>query len=328
MNFLREIVGEFRSRQMLARGLLNVQTFKPHRRLTKTTTSIVAMRISLIHTTLVLLTVLHSVSALPGFLDGWFSFLGFAKDTEKNVEHFAKVVGVKAVEFKKEASHTVVGFANVVGEEVARLAGVVVHDVDAVANKTIVEFKESITDVVFKVQAMEYDMHDDLEEHGVSSDRIFDMFSAQMASMFEDLKAEFHEPLPELQTAAYKDRAVIVGRFLDMVEDEFVTVSALWHMSESDARKSFATIKPAFSSVILITVNLIINHPDLFISIALLLIPENWFLGPLLRIFGFGPLGPVKGSAAAWLQGQLWGGAIKEGSWFAILQSAGMKMAL
>lgn len=275
MNFLREIVGEFRSRQMLARGLLNVQTFKPHRRLTKTTTSIVAMRISLIHTTLVLLTVLHSVSALPGFLDGWFSFLGFgqfylsrllpftslifnrfdlsAKDTEKNVEHFAKVVGVKAVEFKKEASHTVVGFANVVGEEVARLAGVVVHDVDAVANKTIVEFKESITDVVFKVQAMEYDMHDDLEEHGVSSDRIFDMFSAQMASMFEDLKAEFHEPLPELQTAAYKDRAVIVGRFLDMVEDEFVTVSALWHMSESDARKSFATINPrsvvSFSSL-------------------------------------------------------------------------------
>ena len=44
-----------------------------HRRLTKTTISIVTMRISLIHATLVLLTVLHSVSALPGFLNGWFS---------------------------------------------------------------------------------------------------------------------------------------------------------------------------------------------------------------------------------------------------------------
>jgi hypothetical protein len=43
-------------------------------------------------------------------------------------------------------------------------------------------------------------------------------------------------------------------------------------------------------------VNLIVNHPGLFISIALLLIPESWFLRPLLRIFGFGPLGPVKGN--------------------------------
>jgi len=285
------------------------------------------------------LTILHSVSALPGFLDGWSSFLGFAKDTEEKVveiskevgekvEEFAKVVGVKVIEFSKEASETVVGFSNVVGEEVAHLAGVVVHDVDAVANKTIEEFKASITDVVFKVQAMEYDIHDDLEVHGISSDRIFDMLSAQLASMFEGLKAEFSEPLPEKQTAEYKDRAVVVARFLDMVEDEFVRISSLWHMPEGDARKSFGIIKAELNSVILITVNLIVNHPGLFISIALLLIPESWFLRPLLRIFGFGPLGPVKGSAAAWIQGQLWGGAIKEGSWFAVLQSAGMKMAL
>ena len=163
------------------------------------------------------------------------------------------MVSVKVVEFNKEASNTVVGFANVVGEEVARLAGVVVHDVDAVTHKTMEEFKSSVTDVVFKVQAMEYDMHDDLEEHGISSDRILDMFSAQMASMFESLKAEFSEPLPEKQTAEYKDRAVMVARFLDMMEDEFVTVSALWHMSESDARRHFGNIKPALSSAILIT---------------------------------------------------------------------------
>lgn len=287
------------------------------------------MRISLIHATLVFLTILHSVSALPWFSDGWSSFLDFAKDTEKKAEEFAKVVGVKGVEFSKEAGETVVGFANVVGEEVAHLAGVVVHDFDAVANKkTVEESKASIADVVFKVQAMEYDIHDDLEVHGISSDRIFDMFSAKLASMFEDLKAEFSEPAPEKQTAEYKDRAVMVDRFLDMVENGFVRISALWRMPESDARKSFGIIKAELKSAILITVNLILNHPGLFISVALLLIPEGWFLGPLLRIFGFGLLGPVKGSAAAWIQGQLWGGFIKEGSWFAVLQSAGMKMAL
>ena len=34
--------------------------------------------------------------------------------------------------------------------------------------------------------------------------------------------------------------------------------------------------------------NLIINHPDFFINIALLLIPQAWFLHPLLRIIGLG----------------------------------------
>ena len=34
------------------------------------------------------------------------------------------------------------------------------------------------------------------------------------------------------------------------------------------------------------------------------------------------------GSAAAWAQAEFWGGAVKEGSWFATLQSAGMKMAV
>ena len=43
-------------------------------------------------------------------------------------------------------------------------------------------------------------------------------------------------------------------------------------------------------------VNLVINHPGLFISVALLLIPESGVIGPLLRIFGFGPLGIVKGN--------------------------------
>ena len=177
----------------------------------------------------------------------------FSKEVGEQAEEFAKVAGGKVVEFSKEASKTVVGFANVVGEEVACLAGVVVHDLDAVANKTMEEFKASITDVVYKVQAMERDIHDDLEEHGISSDRILDMFSAQLASMFEDLKTEFSEPLPEKQTAVHKDRAVMVARFLDMMKDEFVMVSALWHMSEDDARKSFGNIKAELSRAILTT---------------------------------------------------------------------------
>lgn len=91
------------------------------------------------------------------------------------------------------------------------------------------------------------------------------------------------------------------------------------------------------------------NHPvlveTLLFSGAALLIPEAWFLRPFLSLFGFGPYGPMKGeslahlchsarvdsncyigSAAAWAQRRFWGAAVAEGSWFARLQAAGMKV--
>jgi hypothetical protein len=96
--------------------------------------------------------------------------------------------------------------------------------------------------------------------------------------------------------------------------------------------------------------DLVEQHPTLlwliFTYIAASLIPESWFLRPLLLLFGFGPLGPIKGarnmsqgcsaavdcfqsgSAAAWAQRFFWGAAVEKGSWFAYLQQAGMKAFL
>jgi hypothetical protein len=75
-----------------------------------------------------------------------------------------------------------------------------------------------------------------------------------------------------------------------------------------------------------------------------ILVPEAWILRPLLSVMGYGLYGPVKGTQAiddyrwagltcdgfpgtpaAWAQFQFWGAAVKKGSWFAILQKAGMK---
>ena len=80
--------------------------------------------------------------------------------------------------------------------------------------------------------------------------------------------------------------------------------------------------------------------PTLAFSVAALLIPESWILRPFLSLFGFGPIGPVKGarkyqnrtieaeravgSAAALLQRLFWGRAVASGSWFSWLQAAGM----
>jgi hypothetical protein len=73
-----------------------------------------------------------------------------------------------------------------------------------------------------------------------------------------------------------------------------------------------------------------------------MIIPEGFILRPLLRVFGFGPGGVTKGnfllfrvhvhvydllagSGAARVQRFFFREAIAEGSWFARLQSAGMK---
>ncbi|OSX55995.1 hypothetical protein POSPLADRAFT_1063127 [Postia placenta MAD-698-R-SB12] len=56
-----------------------------------------------------------------------------------------------------------------------------------------------------------------------------------------------------------------------------------------------------------------------------MLIPEEWILDPLIQLFGIGPSGPEKGSIAAWAQRTFFGAEVKAGSWFSLLQSAGMK---
>jgi hypothetical protein len=74
-----------------------------------------------------------------------------------------------------------------------------------------------------------------------------------------------------------------------------------------------------------------------------MLLPEFFLLRLVLRIFGFGSRGPIKGAflydcdaerlfnmlfvggAAAWLQRWLFGPAVPKGGWFAMLQRLAMK---
>ncbi|KAH9228262.1 hypothetical protein K456DRAFT_57543 [Colletotrichum gloeosporioides 23] len=49
-----------------------------------------------------------------------------------------------------------------------------------------------------------------------------------------------------------------------------------------------------------------------------------WFLGPILAVIGFGALGPIGGSFAAWFQSVFYGGFVPAGGLFALLQSFAM----
>ncbi|TRM62059.1 hypothetical protein BD626DRAFT_499654, partial [Schizophyllum amplum] len=87
-------------------------------------------------------------------------------------------------------------------------------------------------------------------------------------------------------------------------------------VQEEDAQVVLEHIGRLLVQMVVITGDIHELHPVLF--------DTGWIMRPLLSVFGFGPAGPVKGSAAAWMQRQFWGAAVVEDSWFSFLQRAGM----
>ncbi|KAF8967864.1 hypothetical protein BDZ97DRAFT_2056636 [Flammula alnicola] len=155
------------------------------------------------------------------------------------------------------------------------------------------------------------------------------ILSVEIDAVIEKLQSELSELLPEDQTERSKKRGAVVDFALDKIEDALVKAYSILGIAEAEAREKFSHVKPHIRHVVLVTGNLADHHPyvvDLILFTgASMLIPEGLFLRPLLRIFGFGTLGPVKGSPAAWAQRFFFNAAVKEGSWFSRLQSAGMK---
>ena len=104
------------------------------------------------------------------------------------------------------------------------------------------------------------------------------------------------------------------------VEDAMVGILALDQIPEPDVRARFREIEPKVTDALLIagkmpwhlvlndnlifigtSGRLIDKHPILatviFSSVIVWVAPESWLLRPLLRLFGFGRDGPVKGSS-------------------------------
>jgi len=210
--------------------------------------------------------------------------------------------------------------ANIYKEKILREAAA---DYAPIAYK-INEFQETMNRVVTSAEAMAplILQHVDLEEF---QNRLV----AELSRGLEGLKEELSEPLPENQTERYHQQAIRFARALDIAEDELVNVCGFWKIPEADVRMKFGDIKPHLNHGLLITANLVNNHPVLFetllFSAVIIIIPQGLILRPILTLFGFGPSGPIKGSFAAFAQRFFFGAAVKEGSWFSMLQRAGMK---
>ncbi|KAI9460432.1 hypothetical protein HD554DRAFT_2133956 [Boletus coccyginus] len=156
----------------------------------------------------------------------------------------------------------------------------------------------------------------------------FDVFTVELEGAFMAIMNKLQKvPLPD-KAPGHAERAEMVDKVLDDAAQELIKLTARYGIAEEVVTTYLAALKPKVQALTVAVGDINEQHPKLFptltFSVAVLLIPESWILGPFLRLFGFGPAGPVKGSAATWMQRRFWGGAIRAGSWFSCLQAAGM----
>ncbi|THH16611.1 hypothetical protein EW146_g4062 [Bondarzewia mesenterica] len=166
----------------------------------------------------------------------------------------------------------------------------------------IAAFKETMTHLVESTSKFRTDA-------SFNTNQVSEQLSTAFAYILEEAKAEF--PPPE-EAPGHEEREKMVASLMLRVEDSIVHITAEHGMTEERVRAHLDEIRPGVQRLIVITGDLIEEHPVLFetllFSAAAALIPESWLLRPILSLFGFGPYGPVKGSAASWLQRRFWGG--------------------
>jgi len=164
-------------------------------------------------------------------------------------------------------------------------------------------FRDSMVSLSSNVQKFQEDILSKLEAEGHTLEVLFEKLEAQFEVILEELQSEFSVPLPEEQSLRHKQRATFVHEALLKVENVVVDVASGLGISREDARNSFQNVSPHIERFPLVSGVLADNHPDLvgflIFSGITLLAPESSLLRPLLALFGFGKLGPVKGSIAA-----------------------------
>ncbi|KAI0954509.1 hypothetical protein AcW1_006384 [Taiwanofungus camphoratus] len=200
------------------------------------------------------------------------------------------------------------------------------------ANSTAVStdlFKETLSEVVRKAGELRAEPSAMADAHGDGLQLVSDGLDALFMALLEELQDEF----PPLETApSHAERRASVSRVMERAEEAMVRFCADRGMPAEGVKSQLDGLFPHMEKLVVMMGDLAEQHPvlleNLLLSGAVMLIPETWILRPLLRLFGFGSSGPVKGSAAAWAQRVFFGAVVKEDAWFSFLQRAGMKPAM
>ncbi|KAG2035348.1 hypothetical protein BDR03DRAFT_962855 [Suillus americanus] len=209
------------------------------------------------------------------------------------------------------------------------------HTVELYPSEKLVEFRESMVNVTATATILREVCSGATEGSGISLNSVIEEHGDIFVALFEELMKMF--PPPE-EAPGHDNRTIMVNTALDHIEEGFFQVATKLGVGEELLKSHSDSLKFVVQHVTVTIGDLVEQHPDiantlLIIAIAELLplmlpeigaLLEGVLLRPLLRMFGFGPQGPIKGGIAAWLQRWIFGPTIPEGSWFSVLQHLAM----
>ncbi|KAF8421547.1 hypothetical protein L210DRAFT_3459599 [Boletus edulis BED1] len=163
-----------------------------------------------------------------------------------------------------------------------------------------------------------------LEAHHIT----FDTLTKQLEGVFTAIAKDLEKIPPPDKAPGHAERGKMVDKILDDTEQALIKLASSYGIDEMAITTFLSALTPHVLTLMVTIGDINEQYPQLrstlIFSVVVLLFPESWFLRPFLSVLGFGPIGPVRGSAAAWLQKRFWGAAVEPGSWSSFLQAAGM----
>ncbi|KAJ7126396.1 hypothetical protein C8R43DRAFT_1075153 [Mycena crocata] len=256
------------------------------------------------------------VSTIEEFVSSGGPIQGAVDDLElfwERARHYSEQVIENAVDGSKDVSEKMVE----IKEHIAMLVqdGTTLHDE---LHATIKRANDSDDNA----ESSESD--DDTRSERVMND-IRAALEQAFAAVVEELKVMF--PPPD-QAPGHEERQRMVAVALEKAGTAFMTVIGSYGMEKEHLQVHWDAMRPSIEAMVVLLGDLVEQHPYLFTALVVVVVveiaPTNWILRPFLNLFGFGPIGPVKGTPASWAQRIFYGATVGKGSWFAFLQRVAM----
>ncbi|KAG0691508.1 hypothetical protein DFH29DRAFT_977940 [Suillus ampliporus] len=191
------------------------------------------------------------------------------------------------------------------------------HAMAVYPSEKISEFRESVDSVASTATALHQAFKGAAEQCEIPLDSVSEELGNMFRALFEELKEQFPPP----------GEAPGHENLLDRIEESFLQFIINRGMSEEPLRSHSNSLKSGVQHIVVTIGDLYEQHPQLAWALSCITTGTLFAQGILLtalRIIGFGALGPIKGTAAAWLQGWFFGAAVPGGGWFAVLQRLAM----
>ncbi|KXN93038.1 hypothetical protein AN958_10104 [Leucoagaricus sp. SymC.cos] len=161
-------------------------------------------------------------------------------------------------------------------------------------------------------------------------DQVTELFSRELSGIYEEIKDQVNDPLPQDRNEKAKTRAKLIDIVMGKIQAAYFRVLTQVGVPREQAEVHSESFFSKIKRMLLITANIADRFPLLkeviVFAASMLLLPQFQILRPIMVFFGFGPTGVVRGTAAAWAQRTFFGGLIPAGSWFAILQRVSMTL--